>query len=68
MSMPKSEAEVTSPCIRQCCLDNNEICVGCYRSLDEIVSWQAYSTQVKKQVIQLCETRRNKHHLGRKLL
>jgi len=34
-----STAELDSPCIRKCCLDNNDICMGCYRSLAEITQW-----------------------------
>ena len=28
-----------SPCIRSCCLNENDICLGCYRSLSEITDW-----------------------------
>ena len=47
-----------SPCVRNCCLDNNDICVGCYRHLKEITSWQSYSEQEKKQVLTTCQQRR----------
>ncbi|SJM92668.1 Predicted Fe-S protein (modular protein) [Crenothrix polyspora] len=30
---------VASPCVGLCCLDNSDICVGCFRSLDEIKAW-----------------------------
>ena len=30
---------VKSPCIRNCCLDENDICLGCFRSVEEITSW-----------------------------
>jgi len=30
---------IESPCIRNCCLDENDICLGCYRSLSEITGW-----------------------------
>lgn len=29
----------TSPCVRNCCLDEGDICIGCGRSLDEIRQW-----------------------------
>ena len=38
-----------SPCIRNCCLDNNDICLGCFRSLIEITEW-ALVDEEKKQV------------------
>jgi predicted Fe-S protein YdhL (DUF1289 family) len=33
------ENRVDSPCVRKCCLDDNDICVGCFRSLEEIRQW-----------------------------
>ncbi|MEQ1601408.1 MAG: DUF1289 domain-containing protein [Methylophilaceae bacterium] len=31
--------QVQSPCIRNCCLDEQDICLGCFRSLEEIKNW-----------------------------
>ena len=30
---------LASPCVRNCCLDDDNVCMGCGRSLDEIVRW-----------------------------
>ncbi|HSN17238.1 MAG TPA: DUF1289 domain-containing protein [Gammaproteobacteria bacterium] len=30
---------VPSPCVRNCCLDEHDVCLGCGRSLDEIRIW-----------------------------
>ncbi|PHS27442.1 MAG: DUF1289 domain-containing protein [Methylophaga sp.] len=35
---------VTSPCVRNCCLNNSDICLGCFRSLDEILLWGSTDT------------------------
>lgn len=35
----KPESAVASPCVRNCCLDDQDICLGCFRSLAEIVGW-----------------------------
>ncbi|MBU1192647.1 MAG: DUF1289 domain-containing protein [Gammaproteobacteria bacterium] len=35
----KPESSVASPCVRNCCLDDQDICLGCFRSLAEIVGW-----------------------------
>ncbi|GIU24256.1 DUF1289 domain-containing protein [Shewanella hafniensis] len=32
-----------NPCIRNCCLDQQDICLGCFRHLDEILAWRAMS-------------------------
>ncbi len=47
-----------SPCIRNCCLDGEDICLGCFRHIDEIVAWSSYSKQDKHHVAELCQKRR----------
>jgi predicted Fe-S protein YdhL (DUF1289 family) len=42
---------VKSPCIRQCCLDQQDVCLGCYRSLQEILDWAAGSDDEKRRVL-----------------
>ncbi|WP_080928293.1 DUF1289 domain-containing protein [Pseudoalteromonas luteoviolacea] len=53
--VPKTPA---SPCIRNCCLDDQDICVGCLRSIDEIIGWSNKSTQEKQTILERCELRR----------
>ena len=48
---PHETDDVPSPCIRKCCLDGNDRCVGCYRTLDEIVGWRDKTTVQKKAII-----------------
>jgi len=31
--------EPRSPCVRNCCLDEHDICLGCGRTLEEITEW-----------------------------
>ena len=39
-----SRDEVDSPCIKICVLHPvDRVCIGCYRTLDEIASWSAMS-------------------------
>jgi len=42
---------VRSPCIANCKLDEEEICQGCYRTLDEILIWSSASDQQKLAII-----------------
>lgn len=37
-----------SPCVRNCCLDENDICLGCYRSLSETLNWRELPLSEKK--------------------
>ncbi|HEY6529341.1 MAG TPA: DUF1289 domain-containing protein [Cellvibrionaceae bacterium] len=42
---------VASPCVRHCCLDSDDLCVGCGRYLTEIIGWTQFSPEQKKGVV-----------------
>lgn len=42
---------MTSPCINICHLDNNDICVGCFRSSEEITTWKDLNNEAHKQIL-----------------
>jgi len=56
--MENKPVDVTSPCIRNCCLNTADICLGCYRSLDEIMGWSKATTAEKKAILARTESRR----------
>jgi len=41
-----------SPCTGVCTLDDDRICIGCGRTIDEIVAWSRLSVQEQWQVIE----------------
>ena len=51
-------ARVESPCVRKCTLDENDICVGCFRSLDEICAWGGASNNQRREMLELAAARR----------
>ena len=51
-------ARVRSPCVRNCCLDQEDVCVGCYRSLQEILRWSEASDDERKEILAHCQDRR----------
>jgi predicted Fe-S protein YdhL (DUF1289 family) len=52
------EKSVKSPCVRNCCLDGKDICMGCFRHLDEITGWGAMTDNEKKTVLELAHARK----------
>lgn len=40
-----------SPCIASCKLNNDKICIGCYRHIEEIVDWNKRSDAEQLQII-----------------
>jgi predicted Fe-S protein YdhL (DUF1289 family) len=39
-----------SPCARDCCLDEAEVCMGCGRTLQEILRWHAASPEERESI------------------
>lgn len=54
----QESGEVESPCIRNCCLNEDDICLGCFRHIDEIVSWRVQDNKEKRATLVRCEQRR----------
>jgi predicted Fe-S protein YdhL (DUF1289 family) len=56
---------VTSPCIRECTLDKDDICVGCYRSRQEIINWLGMDSASQQAALNRCKERKTqrKHTL-----
>lgn len=40
-----------SPCVSICTLDDNDVCVGCHRTLNEITHWSAFSKEEQWAII-----------------
>jgi predicted Fe-S protein YdhL (DUF1289 family) len=55
MAVPST---VPSPCIRNCCLDERDVCMGCGRSLDEIRAWGEAADAERYAVLERAAVRR----------
>jgi len=51
MYPPPSTDPLASPCVRNCCLDEDNVCMGCGRSLEEIIAWSAASDGEKSATL-----------------
>lgn len=51
-------AGVKSPCVSVCKLDEYKICIGCWRSLEEIREWSKMSDQQKVIVLEMSASRK----------
>lgn len=55
---------LNSPCDGNCRLDfNTKICMGCYRTMDEILGWINFDDAKKEEIFKLVEQR--KHNLNK---
>lgn len=60
-STNKEEMEViaTSPCTDRCLMDDKGICLGCYRSAEEISNWFMSSNQERLSFLKNAYQRQN---------
>jgi predicted Fe-S protein YdhL (DUF1289 family) len=49
--MTNIQDTVPSPCVRNCCLNEQDICLGCFRSLEEICGWSQADNQQRQQIL-----------------
>ncbi|HMW73420.1 MAG TPA: DUF1289 domain-containing protein [Cellvibrionaceae bacterium] len=54
---PPINASVASPCVRQCCLNAQDMCVGCGRYLAEITGWLNFTAAEKMTVVHNAQQR-----------
>jgi predicted Fe-S protein YdhL (DUF1289 family) len=47
-----------SPCLNICSLDEQGVCRGCYRSLDEIAGWTGMTASEQWAAVERAELRR----------
>jgi predicted Fe-S protein YdhL (DUF1289 family) len=55
---PANDAMPLSPCIRQCCLDDADECLGCGRTLDEIKAWHSADAEGRDAILKNARARR----------
>lgn len=49
---------IPSPCVRNCCLNNDNICLGCFRSLEEICQWKQVDEQTRQRFLNNAQQRK----------
>ncbi|WP_124949594.1 DUF1289 domain-containing protein [Sulfuriferula thiophila] len=52
---------VASPCVRDCCLNEDDVCLGCFRSIGEITQWSEASDALRQQFLGNAAQRRELH-------
>ncbi|MFP6833491.1 MAG: DUF1289 domain-containing protein, partial [Porticoccaceae bacterium] len=52
----------TSPCISICRLNDEDVCVGCYRTSEEIRNWIYLDEDQRQTVVDSCIDRADKNN------
>ncbi|MFZ0390795.1 MAG: DUF1289 domain-containing protein [Calditrichia bacterium] len=53
-------SEVKSPCVGICAIAQNELCAGCFRTLEEIAQWNTLPDAAKRKILKEILHRREK--------
>ena len=56
-----------SPCVRNCCLDENDVCIGCGRTVEEIIHWGDADNNERLQILETAKIRKLKKTLKVKI-
>ncbi len=59
----RHQSTVSNPCIRHCCLNEQDVCLGCFRSLNEITGWSQLDDEQRKGVMEKAKQRNETHRL-----
>ena len=54
-------ADIHKPCIRRCSLNEEEICLGCFRTFGDMLQWNKASIEEKQEMMDLAEQRKREH-------
>ncbi|MEY2908942.1 MAG: hypothetical protein RLZZ602_1465 [Pseudomonadota bacterium] len=55
-----TDTAIKSPCVAVCALDENDVCLGCYRTASEITDWFMADQQRKREILAVAAQRRDR--------
>lgn len=53
----EASSNIESPCVRVCCLDDNDMCLGCGRLLAEIREWRQSDSAQRQHILEAARAR-----------
>jgi hypothetical protein len=65
--MSDFDCSTRSPCVRNCCLDDDLTCLGCFRSLDEIKEWGIVDDHRRRIILKNARQRREAVQMPREV-
>lgn len=60
IAMSQDDDEIISPCIGVCRVNEANLCIGCWRHLDEISEWPEAGDERKRAILAVLESRRER--------
>jgi predicted Fe-S protein YdhL (DUF1289 family) len=66
--MSSNPDSLSTPCIRNCCLTDDDICLGCFRSINEISLWTKVDEKTRHDFLINAENRKKVHNRTRSVI
>jgi len=66
--MSSNPDSLSSPCTRNCCLTDDDICLGCFRSINEITLWTKVDEKTRHDILVNAENRKKAHSRTRRVI
>lgn len=54
---------INKPCIKKCSLNEEDVCLGCFRTFDDMIIWNKANQEEKTKMIKIAEQRKKEHVL-----
>jgi uncharacterized protein len=61
--MSATDKLAESPCVRNCCLGDDLVCLGCFRSLDEIKEWTLVDERRRRVILDNAKGRKEAYEM-----
>lgn len=55
--------DINKPCIKKCCLNEDDVCLGCFRTFDDMCQWNKANIEEKTQMLKVAHRRKKEHIL-----
>lgn len=55
--------DINKPCIKKCCLNEDDVCLGCFRTFDDMCRWNKANIEEKTQMLKVAQRRKKEHRL-----
>lgn len=53
---------INRPCVRKCSLNEEDICLGCFRTFNDMLVWNKASEKEKEEMLKKAQQREKQYH------
>lgn len=58
--------DINRPCVRNCCLNDEDVCLGCFRSFEDMRQWHKATDDEKTKILEIAQKTKELYEARRK--